>query len=311
MNLHENAKPIAAAIQAMGAVFNADVLKATYELFRPLQERAPKDDVVRHVDLAYGDDDRHRLDVFTSAKPSEEPAPIVIFVHGGGFIGGERSPLPGLIYDNVATFFAKHGCVGINATYRLAPASRWPGGGEDVGRMVAWAKAHAAEYGGDPKKIILFGHSAGAAHVAAWTFLERLHGQQGPGVAASILVSGVYSIHHPVFNAADPTPNQLAYYGADAAAWPGMATLGNIQSSHPPVYVGVAEFDPYPFAWPSAALAAELVKCDKRVPWMRTLTGHNHVSTVFMIDSEVDTLGPDLLQFVNDTTSPARLASAS
>ena len=51
-------------------------------------------------------------------------------------------------------------------------------------------------------------------------------------------------------------------------------------------------------ARPTAALAAELVQCDKRIPWLRVLRGHNHVSPAMQINSEVDTLGPELLEFV-------------
>lgn len=297
---------VAAAIRAMGNTFSPDVMKATCALFAPLHQRAPRDGVVRHSDLAYGDDARHRLDVFTSGQRSSEPALVVVFIHGGGFVAGERSPVPDLINDNVPTFFARHGCVGVNATYRLAPQHRWPSGAQDVGRMVGWLREHVADYGGDPERIVLIGHSAGAAHAAAWTFLQALHGPAGPGIGGLVLLSGVYSVNHPEFHTGPPSPNQLAYYGADEAAWPGMATLGHVTPGHPPVFLGVAEYDPYPFAWPSAALYSELMRRDRRTSRMLTLAGHNHVSTTMMINSEVDTLGPELLDFVRSAVALAQ-----
>ena len=307
MNSTDQARAVAQALRAMGAAFNPEILKATYDLFRPLQERAPKEGLKRHADIAYGDDPRHLLDVFA---PSGEgllkgTAPVVVFIHGGGFIGGERSPMPGLIYDNVPAFFARHGCVAVNATYRLAPQHRWPSGAEDVGRIVSWVRDNIAAFGGDPQSIVLFGHSAGAAHVAAWTFVERIHGPAGPRVAASILLSGVYSVQHPRYHTGAASPNQQAYYGDDAAAWEGMATLGNLKPGHPPVFIGLAEYDPYAFAWPSLALEGELVQCDRVAPRVRVVEGHNHVSTAFMINSEADSLGPELLRFVMEKTSLA------
>ena len=101
-------------IRALGRNFDPKVSQATYALYTPLQQRAPKHGVEVHKDLAYGENERQRLDVFAPAsKPAK--APIVVYVHGGGYVGGERSPVPGLIYDNVPTFFARHGMIGVNA----------------------------------------------------------------------------------------------------------------------------------------------------------------------------------------------------
>ena len=123
------------------------------------------------------------------------------------------------------------------------------------------------------------------------------------GVAGAILLSGVYAAQHPNYNAAKPAPNQIAYYGEDTAKWRDMSPLHHVETGHPPTYITVAEYDPYPLAWPSVALASELVKCDKVVPWFRMLAGHNHVSPALQINSEVDDLGRDLLGFVAACTT--------
>ncbi|MGE4240634.1 alpha/beta hydrolase [Ramlibacter sp.] len=295
------------AIRALGAAWGPDVLKQTIDLFRPLHERGPAEGVARHADIAYGTHARQMLDVFTGACATSAPAgaPVVVFIHGGGFVQGERSPVPGLFYDNVPTFFARNGCVAVNATYRLAPEHRWPSGAEDVGCVVHWVRENIARFGGDPDRIVLFGHSAGAAHVAAWTLVQRIHGDGGPRVAGAILLSGVYSVQHPRFHTGAATPNQQAYYGEDASAWEGMATLGNVRRGHPPLFIGLAEYDPFPFAWPSVALAGEVTQCDRGAPRLRVVEDHNHISTVLAIDSALDPLGPDLLRFVAQATVPA------
>lgn len=291
-----------AAIRKMGQAFNEEILNATYAIFKPLQERAPRDGVTVHKDLAYGDDARHRLDVFVPAhKPAG--APVVVYFHGGGYVAGARNPLPGLIYDNVPTFFARHGCIGVNATYRLAPAHKWPAGAEDVGAVVKWLAANISQYGGDPAKIYVMGQSAGASHVATWVFLDKVHGPAGPGVAGTILLSGGYAALHPQFASGPASPNHIAYFGEDTGAWSDKSVIGNVKAGHPRVFVGVAELDPYPLTWPTAALVAELVQRDRRMPWFRMMLGHNHVSPAMQINSEVDTLGPELLEFVRDSAT--------
>jgi triacylglycerol lipase len=297
------AAAITAAIRKMGQNFNEEILNATYALYRPLQERAPKDGVTVHKEIAYGDDERHRLDIFVPATRPATPAPVVVYFHGGGYIAGARSPLPGLIYDNVPTFFARHGCIGVNATYRLAPAHKWPAGASDVGAVVQWLRANIAAHGGDPQRIIVMGQSAGASHVATWTFLEKVHGSAGPGIAGSILLSGGYGALHPQFNNGPAAPNHIAYFGEDTAAWADRCVLGNVRAGHPRVFLGVAELDPYALTWPTAALVAELVQRDRRIPWVRMLRGHNHVSPAMQINSEVDTLGPELLEFVKECSA--------
>lgn len=289
---------IAAEIRRMGQTFNEDVLKTTYALFTPLQERAPRDGVETDRDLAYGPDERHRLDVFTPAHRPDAPAPVVMYFHGGGFVAGSRSPVPGLIYDNVPTFCARNGLVGINATYRLAPEHKWPSGAADVGTAVAWARDNAAKYGGDPDRIFVMGQSAGASHVAAYTFIEAVHGERGPGIAGAILLSGSYAPLDPDFSDGPPAPNQIAYYGDDLDSWPDKSPLNHVAAGHPPVFLAVAEFDPYPLAWPTAAMYAALVRCDKVLPRLKMLQDHNHVSPAMQINSEIDALGPDILDFV-------------
>jgi triacylglycerol lipase len=289
---------ITAEIRRLGRNFNPEVLKATYALFTPLQERAPKDGVEIHKDLAYGEDTRHRLDVYVPARKPPKPAPIVVYFHGGGYIAGERSPLPGLIYDNVPTFFARHGMIGVNATYRLAPQHKWPSGAADVGKVVDWLRENATRFGGDPNHIVVMGQSAGATHVATWTFVPQVHGTAGPRIAGAILLSGVYAPQHPDYSPAKPAPNSLAYYGEDAGKYAEQSPLSHVKEGHPPVFVAVAEYDPYPLAWPSAALVAALVKCDKKMPWFAFNRNHNHVSPAMQINSEIDGLGPELLEFV-------------
>ena len=94
-----------------------------------MHPKEPYEGVKVTRDLKYGPDARNVLDVFTPENLSG-PARVMIFIHGGGYVGGNKRGAPGSpgepFYDNFMLFAAKNGMVGVNATYRLAPANRWP-----------------------------------------------------------------------------------------------------------------------------------------------------------------------------------------
>lgn len=127
-------------------------------------------------DIEYGrvGDERLLLDV---SVPDDHGAhPVAILVHGGGWSGGDKagSNKPGDGAD-ISPWFeilsgAKYTWFSIN--YRLAPKHRWPACLEDVHTAIRWVKAHAAEYRGDPHRIVLFGHSAGG-HLVMFAATEQ------------------------------------------------------------------------------------------------------------------------------------------
>jgi acetyl esterase/lipase len=116
-------------------------------------------------DIEYGrvSDISLRLDASVPDGPG--PFPVAILVHGGGWSWGDKggSNVPGNSADITPWFDilnqARFTWFSIN--YRMAPANRWPAPLEDLQTAIRWAKAHAAEYKGDPRRIVLFGHSAG------------------------------------------------------------------------------------------------------------------------------------------------------
>ena len=296
--MSDDAERVVAEIRRMGAAFDEDVLRRTYALYVPLHRRTPKEPLSVERDIAYGDDVRHRLDIFTPETPPQR-APVVVYFHGGGYVAGERSPVPGLVYDNVPRFFARQGMVGVNATYRLAPAHKWPSGGDDIGGVVRWLRSNVARYGGDPEHVFLLGQSAGATHVATWTFMRSVHGDAGPQIAGAMLISGVYAAQHPDYSMETPRQNQFAYYGNDVSKWAAMAPFAHVAPDHPPVLLTVSQYEPYYFQWPTLALAASLLKCDRRMPELHYLPNHNHVSPALQIGCEVDTLGNELVEFIS------------
>jgi len=143
--------------------------------------------------VAFGDDPRLKLDVWAPKQRSARPSPVVIFLYGGGWVSGERRD-----YGFVGRAFAARGFVTVIPDYRLVPTVRFPTFIEDAARAVRWAQDHAASFGGDPRRIDLSGHSAGA-YIAAMLSLDRHYladaGVDPAIIRAAALVSGPYDFY--------------------------------------------------------------------------------------------------------------------
>lgn len=128
------------------------------------------------------------LDIYRPA--SAAPAPVVVFFYGGGWEWGRRQD-----YRFVGRRLAKAGMLAIVADYRTFPRTRFPGFVEDGASAVAWARRHAREYGGDPGRLFVAGHSAGAqiaALLATDARYLRARGLRPRDLAGAIGLSGPY-----------------------------------------------------------------------------------------------------------------------
>ncbi len=270
-------------------------IEATAAAFLPLLKAAPKDGVTVARNLAYGEDARQVLDVYQPIWRAG--APVVIFIHGGAYVRGDKDLYGGEMYGNIATWFARQGMLGINATYRLASQAKWPSGAEDVGRMVKWAQDNASKYGGDPNRITLIGHSAGATHVASYVFDKSLQPAGGPGVAGAVLISGRYRLS---YDPADPNgKNMQAYFGEDASAYAARSPITHIRDgARVPVFTLVTEYDNPGLDVTGAELIAALCARDGACPRFRRLEKHNHLSEVFAFNTADDELGREILEFM-------------
>jgi acetyl esterase/lipase len=116
---------------------------------------APRDGVAVQSDMAYADGPRHGIDVYSPRASA--PAPVVVFFYGGGWETGDRA-----MYRFVGAALAARGTVVMIPDYRLHPDVQFPAFMHDGAAAVAWARDNAARFGGDPRRLFLMGHSAGA-----------------------------------------------------------------------------------------------------------------------------------------------------
>ena len=278
-----------AALRTIGAQFDPKVLAQTRELYRAAVTALPWAGRPVVEDLAYGPAERNRLDVYPTDAAN---APVLLFVHGGGFVGGDKRGDP-LFYGNVGRYFAAHGYLAVLANYRLAPDATWPSGNEDIAAILSWIGINAAEHGGDPERIVIIGQSAGAAHVTGYLFDPRWKGYANRSVRAAALLSGFYRAKEPML--AGPR----LYVGEDQAAWPDRSPATHVGPDHPPLLLSVAELDPAQIADQTLDLAAALNGVDGRPPELHWFAGHNHVSTVHGLGLGTDRVGQTLRAFAN------------
>jgi triacylglycerol lipase len=264
----------------------------TAALYAPMQQKEPYTGVKAERDVKYGPADRHLLDVFTPESGSGT-RPVLIYVHGGAFVGGNKRLPNSPFYDNIMLWAVKNGFVGVNTTYRLAPASPWPAGAEDLASVVQWVKEKIGERGGDPARVYLMGQSAGAVHVAGYVSHPELHKVRGGGLAGAIMVSGVYDLTGSPLG--DP---EIAYFGSDPARYAERSSLKGLVESKMPLMFSAAELDPPRFVEQFELMKQAACKGANGCARTYMLPQHSHMSEVYAINTADTRLTDQILEFV-------------
>ncbi len=200
--------------------------------FDTLNALVPRGSAHRTLDIAYGDSPRQRLDVYT---PRDVPpgAPVVVFFYGGDWYTGSKHD-----YRFVAQALTSRGFVVVLPDYRLHPEVVFPTFIEDGAAAARWTSDNISQHGGDPNRICLMGHSAGAYLAAMLTLDEHYLRSVGLGrdaICATAALSGPYDfvptdIYRPVFGMSDQRPERPNAMSAlpfvDAAAPPMLLIQG-------------------------------------------------------------------------------------
>jgi acetyl esterase/lipase len=126
----------------------------------------PDGDATVTEGVSYGQGSRRVLDIY--APPNARGAPVVVFFYGGTWVTGSRTE-----YAFVGRALASRGMVAVVADYRLYPEVRYPEFLKDSAQAVAWTRREIARYGGDPARLFLMGHSAGAYNAAMLALDKR------------------------------------------------------------------------------------------------------------------------------------------
>jgi acetyl esterase/lipase len=162
-----------ALIVLLGAVVACSPLNAINAL-------TPSSAYDKAADLAYGADPRNTLDVYAPTRQNGSAlAPVVVFFYGGNWNAGSKAD-----YEFIGEALASRGIVAVVADYRLYPQVRYPEFLQDSAGAVAWAAREIKKYGGNPERLYVMGHSAGAYNAAMVALDERLLSAYGLTPAA-------------------------------------------------------------------------------------------------------------------------------
>ena len=148
----------------------------------------PKDPnvvVVAH-DVAYGSDPRQKVDVYRP-RASAQPLPVIVFFYGGSWNSGSKSG-----YSFVGRALASRGFMVAIPDYRLVPKVRYPAFLQDGAAAIHWIEGHARKLGGDPNRLVIAGHSAGAYNAAMLAYDRRWLGVDQANVRGFIGLAGPY-----------------------------------------------------------------------------------------------------------------------
>ncbi|MGZ3274530.1 MAG: alpha/beta hydrolase [Caulobacteraceae bacterium] len=286
---------VAAKVAALGRVVDPP---GTAKIYAPLQKLMPQPGVKAQRDVAYAPGPKETLDLFTpEAKPSKA-RPILLFVHGGGFVGGDKSKAgdgsASPFYDNLMIWAVGHGLVGVNINYELAPKAQYPTVQHEIAEAVAWARKNAATFGGDPDRIVVWGHSAGASHVASFIAHPETYADV-PGatrpVAGAVVTSGGYEL---------AGPRDHPYYGPAATLAERSSTQGLIKSKVP-LLVAHAELDPEGMVADADQLHAALTKAGRPHEWL-IAAKHSHMSESYSVGTADESVSGPVLAFIQKAT---------
>ena len=134
-------------------------------------------------DIAYGDGERHKLDIYIPDHPAAGH-PVVVFYYGGRWENGRKDD-----YLFAAEAFASRGIITVVPDYRLYPQVHFPDFLDDTAAAFVWTHEHIAGYGGDTHNLFVIGHSAGAYNVAMLALDHRYLQAAGVRVRGSAALS--------------------------------------------------------------------------------------------------------------------------
>ena len=253
--------------------------------------------------LRYGTDPRNMLDVY---RPKGEGgrSPVIVFFYGGNWVSGKRSD-----YAFVGRALAARGFVVVVPDYRLYPQVHYPDFLIDAAQAVAWTERNIAAHGGDPAKVFVMGHSAGAYNAAMVALDPRWLGQQGikpDTLRGCIGLAGPYDFlpienrtTRPVFDYPNTRPESQPLHHAGAKAPPTLLIAANSDDLVDP-------------ARNTGALAGKLRTAG--VPVRELYYGRvNHYTLVASLSSTLHRLAPTLdavQDFVNASAAGAKVSGS-
>ena len=243
------------------------------------------------------DPEGHLLDVYQPKKTGGQALPVVVFIHGGSWASGNKN-----FYSFIGRRLAKQGVVAVVINYRLAPKVQVPAMADDCARAVAWTTRHIAEYGGDPQRIFLLGHSAGGGLAALLATKDELFARQNlpqnPVRGAILDDPAGLDMYDYLQKMQYPGDEQyLVPFGKDPAAWRQVSPMYFVTKTSPPFLLFVGG-DTYPSIQNSSAQFRDTLRAVGHAPGYAVLPGKKHVGMVLQLYWQHNIIYRELLKMV-------------
>ena len=242
-------------------------------------------------DLVYrpgGDaDGKDKLDLYVPAGPG--PHPVIVFIHGGGLLQGDKS-----IYAGLGQYFVRRGFAAALINHRLSPGVSHPAHIQDAAAAFAWVYRNVERFGGNPKRIVLAGHSSGAYLAALLALDPRWLGAQGldpSAIRGVVPISGFFDVEL----LAPSRP--MSVWGTDKAVWRDASPIRYVRRDAPPMLLLYADGDDDARRAESRTLEQALSDVGQGAVKSVQIPGRDHRSIVARFGEREDETASRLLEF--------------
>ena len=271
--MHDPRPPLWTGLSVQEHEFQYNPQRAFPKFADHQAERAPANAAARasltsHLDVPYGDHPLRRVDIFP-ADAGSRPAPVHVFFHGGYWRAQDKEN-----FAFVARELVARGITTVIANYELCPASTLDGVVDSALAAIEWICRHIADYGGDPKRVSLSGHSAGA-HLCAEALATDwgARGIDPTCFRGAVLISGIF----------DPEPTIRTTVNAQLNLDHEMAARHNVEARPPlvdcPTWIFAGGREPWHWLDQSYRYAHHLHR-HGRDPEVHVVPGWNHFDII-------------------------------
>ena len=258
--------------------------------------------VIKNVDYAANldyPDGKDRLDLYIPKGVTR--APIIFSIHGGALSQGDRAE-----EVFVGQRFAAAGYLTVVISYRLSPRVSHPAHIQDVAAAFAWVKRNIRQHGGDPDRIIVIGHSAGAylgALLATDSRYLAAHKLSPSDIKGIVPVSGFFWVERP--GVAPDRPKDV--WGTDQKVWMEASPPRYLHADLPPVLLIYTDGDEEWRRKQNDDMAAALRSAGHKDVTVRRIDGRTHMSVwTSMLDGESEETSSAILLFAKRILSEKR-----
>lgn len=182
------------------------------------------------TEISFADNKRLKLDIYSPSDRKGEDLPVVVFIHGGAWNSNSKDR-----FKFLGKTIARNGYIAVLPNYRLVPDHRYPAQIEDVAKAVKWTQENINLYGGNNKKIILSGHSAGghlAALIGYADVWQEKFGIDSSRIDSLVLLAGVYK-----FSDRYEDGSPLVQNFVPEEYWEDAQPVNHLDSDDPPTFI--------------------------------------------------------------------------